>query len=251
MELMKNKRVGKVLLIVEGGKHEFNLLKKIFVDVLGYTQIEKRRTKDAGYYVRKGDSHSVVVVINTKTSNIASIHEQEYLDNIYEQLIEKYDFDVNNAAIYYLFDRDPKSNTDVQLIRNLIQILKNSRENENYIQGGMLILSYPAIEAYEISNFIEESFEMDAKLGIDLKQYINCNAKVISMNKINEESIAHAGKELMNYLNKQKIDLNLDDFANTNELVFEKEEQYMKENDAFQLISMFSCVLMDLGLLTI
>ncbi len=39
MELIKNKRTGKVLLIVEGARYEFNLMKKISVDVLDFTQI--------------------------------------------------------------------------------------------------------------------------------------------------------------------------------------------------------------------
>ena len=30
MELIKNKRIGKILFIVEGSKHEFSLIKKIF-----------------------------------------------------------------------------------------------------------------------------------------------------------------------------------------------------------------------------
>lgn len=120
MELMRNKRIGKVILIVEGAKHEFNLIKKIFVDVLGYTQIEKRRG-NTKYYKREGDVHSVVAVINTKTSNIASINDEEYLDAIFMELIENHDFDIDNAAIYYLFDRDLKSNTDVSLIIDLIK----------------------------------------------------------------------------------------------------------------------------------
>lgn len=103
MELRKNKRVGKVLLIVEGARHEFNLVKKIFVDILGYTQIENRR-RSAKYYVREGDRHSVVAVVNTKTSNISSVDEKEYLDAIFENLIEQYDFDINNAAIYYFLE---------------------------------------------------------------------------------------------------------------------------------------------------
>lgn len=45
MELIKNKRIGKILFIVEGGKHEFNLIKKIFGDILGYKRIEKRRNR--------------------------------------------------------------------------------------------------------------------------------------------------------------------------------------------------------------
>lgn len=70
MELVKNKRIGKILFIVEGGKHEFSLIKRIFCDILGYKRIEKRRTK-ATYYVSNTDSHSVVAVINTKTSNLS------------------------------------------------------------------------------------------------------------------------------------------------------------------------------------
>ena len=38
MQLNKNKRIGKILLIVEGGKHEFSLIKKIFEDILGEGQ---------------------------------------------------------------------------------------------------------------------------------------------------------------------------------------------------------------------
>ena len=45
MKLNKNKRIGEVVFIVEGEKHEFNLIKRIFTDVLGYTQIQKRRGK--------------------------------------------------------------------------------------------------------------------------------------------------------------------------------------------------------------
>ena len=99
MKLYKNKRIGKVIIIAEGARHEFSLAKKIFVDVLGYTQIEKRRNC-ARFYIRKKDPHSVVAVVNTRTSNIASINENEYLDEIFEGLIEQYGFDIDNAAIY-------------------------------------------------------------------------------------------------------------------------------------------------------
>lgn len=248
MELIKNKRVGKVLLIVEGGKHEFNLFKKIFSEVLGFTQIEKRRG-NTNYFIREGDRHSVIAVINTKTSNIASINECDYLDAIFEKLIEQYNFDINNAAIYYLFDRDPESNVNIELIYELIHTLKNSRENEDSMQGGMLILSYPAIEAYEISSFINESYKMQEKLGRDLKQYINNNASIIAMNKISGESIVHAAKELEKYLEEQGISLYLDNFTDTSEAVFRRQEKCFKEYNKFNVLSMLSCVLMDLGIL--
>lgn len=248
MKLRKNKRVGKVLLIVEGARHEFNLVKKIFVDILGYTQIENRR-RNAKYYVREGDRHSVVVVVNTKTSNISSVDEKEYLDAIFENLIEKYDFDINNAAIYYLFDRDPESNTDIQFIFNLIGKLKNSRENDDNMRGGMLLLSYPAIEAYEISNFVDRSFGMQARLGSELKNYINTNAKIISMNKINEDSIIHAGLELTEFMDELGVKIDLDDFSDTNRAVFIEEERNFRKHNTFKILSLLSCMLMDLGIL--
>lgn len=248
MEVIKNKRIGKVLLIVEGGKHEFNLIKKIFVDIFGFTQIEKRRDH-ARYYVREKDPHSVIAVINTRTSNIASIHEREYLEKIYGELIEQHDFDIDNAAIYYLFDRDPESNTDAKLIVELMRTLKNSRENDDYIQGGMLILSYPSIEAYEISSFIDHSYEMEARLGSEIKEYINNHSKLIAMNKMDENSILHAASELLLSFGQLGAELDLDDFGRTNLQIFKQEESMLRESGTYRLLSLLSCVLMDLGMI--
>ncbi|MCI8888877.1 MAG: hypothetical protein HFG70_12445 [Hungatella sp.] len=248
MELIKNKKVGKVLLIVEGGKHEFSLMKKIFVDVLGYTQIEQRRG-NTKYYMRPGERHSVIAVINTKTSNISSINEEDYLERIFGELLINYDFDIDDAAIYYLFDRDPESNVNPDLIKSLIAMLTNSRDNENYMRGGMLILSYPSIEAYEISNFLDNSSKIEKKLGSEVKAYINENAKIISMNKINENSIIHGVTELITYLKELGMGMDLDKFSSVNKEVFNDEEQYLETNNRFKLLSMFSFVLADLGIL--
>lgn len=178
MKLIKNKRIGKVLLIVEGARHEFNLVKKIFVDILGYTQIENRR-RSAKYYVREGDRHSVVAVINTKTSNILSVREEEYLDTIFENLIEHYDFDINNAAIYYLFDRDPESNTDTVFIANLIEKLKNSRENDDNMRGGMVTSFQKMMINCTIADF-GDFHEMYQEVPVDALKYIEDNQHVES-----------------------------------------------------------------------
>lgn len=248
MEILANKRIGKAIIIVEDEKHEFTVIKRVFSDVLGYTQIQKRRNRDDYYFIR-GDSKSVVAVINSSTSNIASINDIDYLDGIFERLIEEYDFDINNSAIYYLFDRDPVSNQNSKLICNLIDKLGNSRDNANNLMGGMLVLSYPSIEAYEISNFVDESYNLKAKLGRELKQYIVKNAKTISINKIDKESIVHATKELLSYLERNNIALDLDDLAVTNERIYCEEEQEMKRTGEYHVLSMLSCVLMDLGII--
>ncbi len=248
MKLIKNKRVGKILFIVEGSKHEFTLIKKIFEDLLGYQRIEKRRNK-ATYYKSQTDSHSIVAVINTKTSHIGSINETDYLDTIYAELIERYSFDVTNAAVYYIFDRDSKSNTDPQFILNLLHTLKDSQENENSMMGGILILSYPSIEAYEISHFIDSSYNLCARLGTDAKQIISQNADKIDMNKINEPSILHACDEFKKYISDQGIDFNIDDFSSTNISIFNREENYYEEKNTYFLFSVMSYILLDLGII--
>ncbi|MCI8962643.1 MAG: hypothetical protein HFG37_02885 [Eubacterium sp.] len=248
MKLIKNKRVGKILFIVEGSKHEFSLIKKIFEDLLGYQRIEKRRNK-ATYYKSQTDSHSIVAVINTKTSHIGSINETDYLDTIYAELIERYSFDVTNAAVYYIFDRDSKSNTDPQFILNLLHTLKNSRENEDSMMGGILIMSYPSIEAYEISHFIDSSYNICARLGTDAKQIISQNADKIAINKINEPSILHACDEFKKYISDQGIDFNIDDFSSTNISIFNREENYYEEKNTYFLFSVMSYILLDLGII--
>lgn len=62
-----------------------------------------------------------------------------------------YDFDIDDAAIYYLFDRDPESNVNPDLIKSLIAMLTNSRDNEN------------------------NSSKIEKKLGSEVKAYINEN----------------------------------------------------------------------------
>ena len=82
---------------------------------------------------------------HTKDSNIRDISENEtYLDDVFDLLREKYRFPVEQSAIYYLFDRDPKSNTDSAMIEKYIVSLSNPYDNDDY-KAGQLLLSYPSI----------------------------------------------------------------------------------------------------------
>lgn len=164
-------------------------------------------------------------------------------------MIERYSFDVTNAAVYYIFDRDSKSNTNTKLILELLKTLKNSRENEDNMMGGVLILSYPSVEAYEISNFIDNSYKMYAKLGTDVKEYIAQNPQIVSLNKIDESSIIHACIELKKYMEEYEMELNIDDFSNTNIKIFQKEEECFEKKRKYFLLSMMSYILLDLGIL--
>ena len=97
--------------------------------------------------------------------------------------------------------------------------------------------------------FVDESYKMQARLGREVKAYINRHAKTISMNKMNEKSVVHAGVEMYRFLKEQDIIIDLDDFSDTNEAVFAKEERNLQEKDAVRLLSLFSCMLLDLGIL--
>lgn len=61
MMLNKDKSIGRVLFIVEGGKTEFSLLKSIFVDILGYEYIARRRNNKASYFQSNRNKNSKVV----------------------------------------------------------------------------------------------------------------------------------------------------------------------------------------------
>ena len=101
------------------------------------------RGKGYHKYNSKENIMSQVFVINTEESNIKTIDkDNDFLNNLYITLFEQYDFNVDNAAIYYLFDRDYQSNTDVLFINKMISTLGNARDNGGYDRQGLLLLSY-------------------------------------------------------------------------------------------------------------
>lgn len=133
MKINREKRIGRVLFVVEGSRTEFVLLRRIFCDILGYSYLEKRRNRP-DFFVSAQDKYSQVAVINTLESNIRDISENDaYLDEVMDVLRERYHFPVDQSAIYYLFDRDPKSNLDIPLIQHYIETLADPYDNaESY-----------------------------------------------------------------------------------------------------------------------
>ena len=248
MKINKNKSIGRVLYIVEGGRSEFSLLRRIFCNVLGYEYIEKRRDK-ADFFRNKNTSTSKVAVINTEESNISDVCDANcYLDCVFELLISKYDFPVDRSAIYYLFDRDPKSNVDVELIKRIIFTLTNPYENENGLRGGLLLLSYPSIESYDIASFVDDTHLLEIALGTEAKSYVASN-KMIQLNKISEVTIEKASCEMMKYLQSEGIDLDIDNFSDTNINVFMKQEENYHLHSKYRLLSLLSVSFIQLGII--
>lgn len=251
MKINKNKSIGRVLFIVEGGRTEFSLFRRIFCNVLGYEYVEKRRD-NASFFKNKNKSTSKIAVINTEESNISDICDKNaYLDKIFETLISEYQFSVDNAAIYYIFDRDPKSNLDKPLIAKLISQLKNAYENDEWERGGVLLLSYPCIEAYTVANFIDNAYTIKFDIGDKVKEYVTTKNKQIQLNKITAETIEKAANEMMKYFETEKIDFNIDKIGQMNDEIFKRQEtEYSKEN-VYSLVSLLSIAFIDLGIIEV
>ena len=248
MKINRDKHIGRVLFIVEGIRTEFSLLRQIFCKLLGYSYIEKRRNKPT-YFTSPNDNFSKVAVINTRESNIRDISENElYLDEIFDVLRDQYHFPVDQSAIYYLFDRDPKSNTDPELIENYIFSLANPYDNKDGYKAGQLLLSYPCIEAYTISNFRDNVNDFRFQLGRDAKTYIGQNTD-IQMNKISDETLIKAAHEFLNYLESEQIAFDIDEFSAASHTVFTKQEAEYLSGAGFRVFSMLTLAFLQMGIL--
>lgn len=250
IQLNKGKSIGKVLYVVEGGKTEPYLLHRIFCDILDY-QLETI-LRDKGYrkYNSKKNATSQVFVINAEESNIKYIDQNnEFLNNLFMELIENYDFDIDNAAIYYIFDRDRKSNTDDGFVKKLMNFLVNARDNE-FTRQGILLLNYPSVEAFTLSNFITSSYRLEFETGNELKQYLqSCK---INQSNIDETSVIHAVQEMLAALGEMNLDeLDVDDFGKSNLQIYEHEEQKYKNSGLYCALSLLCISLIDLGLIEI
>ncbi len=251
VNLNKDKSIGKVLYIVEGSKTEKYLLWKIFADVFDY-QVETI-TRDHPYQIfnKKENPYSKVFVVNAAESNIKNIEkDNEFLNNLFIELIENYDFDIDNAAMYYLFDRDAGSNTDSAFIKYLLNTLTNSRDNHNNYRQGILLLSYPSIESFTLSCFNRRSFSLKIKLGTDLKQYLDrCG---INQSKINEAALQLSVEELVKLLLKiNENEIDIDNFRDQNIKIFDLEEEVYEKNTLYNCLSLLAISLIDLGLVDI
>lgn len=249
MKINKDVSIGKVLYIVEGSSTEFNLLKRIFCNVLGFEYIEKRRNKQNVFRKESNEfSRSTIAVINTSNSNIKDISDEAYLDELFQMLINEYHFPVDKASIYYLFDRDPVSNTDAEAIRRYIDTLKNPMDNDDGMKAGLLLLSYPCIESYMVSSFQKSAYEVKMGIGKHLKGYIGQN-NAIQMNKISEETLLFAADEFAEYLRYHGLEWDVDEFSETSRTVFEIQEDNYISKGGFELFSMLTLSFIQMGII--
>lgn len=250
LKINLKRNIGTVLIIVEGASDEFELLKQIFRKILHYNYIEKSRNqqnfKNYDEFVMKGNENSRVIVINSKNSNLSSIKkDKDYLNEIYIKLYMEYGIDIKNINVYFIWDRDDKSNSK-GVVKELIEKLESSIENKNWDMNGLLLLSYPCLESYVISNFDDKTKFLKEN---DLKKYVKNHDYKIS--KINRYTLLKATAMMHKVFLELGIDkYNLDDFSKTSMKIFKEQEKVLSNQKYYYLLSLISLILLDLNIIT-
>jgi len=250
IKTVENKKIGKVLFVVEGIKDEMVILHKIFTEIFDYQYEKKDRTDKYKPYNLKANPSSSVFVINTKESNIEYIDDTDgYLDQLFQSLINEYDFPVDKAAIFYIFDRDVKSNTKQNLFYDLLSRLGNSRESNELFEQGLLLLSYPCIESFIFSCYEKDSFNTEIEIGKQLKQLLH--EKSWSSQKLNSEAVMNATIEMLKAFEEMGVIFDVDAFGESNRAIFDYQENYYQSCKKFRILSLICIALLDLGLIEI
>lgn len=252
--LNKEKNIGKVVYVVEGARRELTLLSYIFTKIFDYSVVVAPR-KDVPYlkYESKTNKLSRVFLVCSYESNISFVENQkgqDYLNEVYKVLFEKYNLELSDAATYFIFDRDVQSNKGEEF-NKLIPILKNSRDNDTEING-MLLESYPAIEAY-LKSCIDDTSDDWIKSAKELK--LKVSEAQYQQDKINDNEIINACVNMLTSIKsisgRELDEQDLDNFAELNKLLFDKEEDYLMQKEFYRILSLLSISFMDLGLISV
>ena len=141
----------------------------------------------------------------------------------------------------------PVFNTDSALIENYISVLANPYDNEDGYKAGQLLLSYPSIESYTISNFKDVNL-LRFSLGKDAKVYIGTNTD-IQLNKVSEETVVKAAQAFLDYLESEHLEFDIDNFSFTSHAIFTKQEAEYLAGKGFRLFSMLTLAFLQMGVL--
>ena len=248
LKINKNKSIGEVVVVVEGESEEFKLLKHIFTNVLSYNYIPLKRNKVmSDKFISKTNPNSTIIVANTSNSNIKSIMEDsDYQDRLYNLL--KFDFkrSLKNVPIYILWDRDEKSNNK-DIVLKCINTFKNSMDNDEDMNG-ILLLSYPCVESFEISNFDKQLYRKVFSSSEDAKKSLKANRFFLT--NIDELTLINAIGNMHRTMIKYGIcQYDPSDFYKINKKMFDMEEEKFNNDKVYDALSLISIMLIDLGII--
>lgn len=252
LKINKNKNIGNVVIVVEGEEEEFKLLKQIFEKILDYScTYIKRKSKEKIIYKSKVNKNSVVTIINTNSSNMKSIlSDKDYKNDLFDLLSSNYGCSLKNVPIYLIWDRDRESNSTL-VVKKMLETFGNSRDND-FDMNGLLLLSYPCLEVYELATFYKKAWKSEFSTSSDAKSEIKKlkHKKNYSNHKMNETSLLLAAENMnRSLLNMGINNYDVDSFKNINLKIFKNEEEYYKNNRTIMALSLISIMFMDLGII--
>lgn len=247
IKLNKNRNIGSVIYVVEGAKTEQYIIKRIFNEILQYDLVSISNKGDIKVFKSNNSKYSKVIVITSKHPQIASLEKyEEYFDALYKKLAIEQEIEIENSAVYYIFDRDRNSNPTA-VINRIINKYSNAYDNGNEMNG-LFLLSYPSIEAFYLNSYFSMKSFSNAK---DAKRYV----RKYHYDVIDEKRLKNSSKYLLNTLKtKFNVDFQmkmLDDFKEINELIFNKEEKQYLGIGKYVTLSCISFSLIDLGIIEI
>ncbi len=239
LRINKNKSIGEIVVVVEGESEEFRLLKYIFTNVLDYNYIPLKRNKIMSDEFRsKTNPNSTVIVANTSNSN--------YQDRLYNLLKVDFKRSLKSVPIYILWDRDESSNNK-KVVLETINTFKNSMDNGEEMNG-ILLLSYPCVESYEISNFDKQLYRKAFSSSEEAKKLFKANR--YSLANISEETLINAIGNMHRSMNNYGIkQYDPSDFYRINKKIFDIEEEKFDKKKVYDAISLISIMLIDLGII--
>lgn len=251
LKINKDKRIGTIVIVVEGEEDEFRLLKHIFTKVLDYNYISMKRNKVMQHGFISRDSKNTVIVANTRGSSIKTIiDDSDYKDKLYSLLKRDYNRSLKNTNIYIIWDRDKDSTDDEktqEYYKKAIHTFYSSLDND-YEMNGLLLLSYPCHESYNLSNFKKKLYNEKFNTSEDCKREFGESKFLIK--GINEKTLLLAvenmHRSLLNYNIREYDPSNLEQ---ANATVYRKEEECFRDNGYFEALSLISIMLIDLGII--
>ena len=116
--------------------------------------------------------------------------------------------------------------------------------------NGLLLISYPCIESYEISNFNKQAYLMKFTSSEEIKHKKKTQSKRYSLVNISEDSLLNAAGNM--HRTFKSYDINNYDpsrFYEKNKLIFKKEESTYKSLGYYNALSLITVMLVDLGII--
>ncbi len=251
LKINKEKNIGTIVVVVEGEEDEFRLLKHIFTEILEYNYISIKRNKIIQHEFISKNNKNTVIVANTNSSSIKSIiDDNDYKDKLYNLLKKEYNKSLKNTNIYIIWDRDKEKDNDSKIQDYYLQAINtfySSLDNE-YEMNGLLLLSYPCHECYNLSHFKKRIWKETFDTSNNCKK--SFNESKFHIKDMNDKSLLLAVQNMHNgLLNYDIKEYDPSNFKIINENIYRKEEECFKNNRYFNALSLISIMLIDLGII--